>query len=213
MKKEKGLSMIALIFIVIIVGFILFKGITFIKNYITEEKKDDIKTTMLLIQGKITEIANKHEVDSETNILVGLKLELTEENEEEVIEEDSEEEESEENSEEEKAEESEEQELKEDKIEYEISEELRNILLNIENAELYILRQEDLENMAIKNAKSDSKEFYIVDYTSRDVIYSLGIEGKYKLSDIEKKDENIDENNNIENVENETEENIVNEVV
>ena len=164
MKKESGLSMVALIIIVALVSAFIFIGVNYIKNYIEKEKQENIKTTMLLIQGKITEIANKHTVDEAENGLVGTKLNLESE-----------------------------------EIEYNISEELKNVLINLENADLYVLSQEDLENLAVKDVQVNKDEFYIVDYNSEEVIYSLGINGKYKLTELEnKKTEATEEQTNSE---------------
>lgn len=154
MKKENGLSMIALILIVVIISVAITIGVKHIKVYIANEKDEDIKTNMLLIQGKITEIANKHVIDEAENGLIGIKLNL----------------ESEEN-------------------EYNISDELKEILINLEGADLYILTKEDLENLSIKDIEVNKDEFYIVDYNSEEVYYSLGINGQYKLTALESKEE------------------------
>ena len=79
--------------------------------------------------------------------------------------------------------------------EYKISQELKDKLLQIEGANLYILTQEDINNNGLKQITVNNEEFYIVDYNSEEVYYSLGINGEYTL---------IDENN--ETQENETEE-------
>ena len=161
MKKQDGLSMIALILILVIVGTIIFIGVRYIKQYINNEKNEDIKTTMLFIQGKTTEIRNKHEVDSEANLLIGEKLDL-------------------ENT----------------STEYNISQELKDILINIEDSDIYVLSKEDLDNIGLKDIEVNNNEFYMVDYNSEDIFYSLGINGKYKLSDLETKKEDNDVENN-----------------
>ena len=153
MKKESGLSMIALILIITVIGIVVFMGVKYVRNYIENEKKEDIKTTMLLIQGKITEIANKHTVDEAENGLIGTKLNLDSED-----------------------------------IEYNITDDLKQVLVNLENADLYILSQDS--PLWIYKSKINKDEFYIVDYNSEEVIYSLGINGKYKLSELEIKKEN-----------------------
>ncbi len=152
MKEEKGLSMIALIFIVLIAAVLVFIGVKHIKTYIEDEKKTDIKTTMLLIQGKITEVGNKHEVDEENNSLVGKKIESIE-----------------------------------NETEYNFSDELKSELTKISEHELYILSQDDLNNLEVHGIEVNKDEFYIVDYTENDVFYSQGINGKYSLLDIENK--------------------------
>ena len=67
---------------------------------------------------------------------------------------------------------------------YNITEELKNILTSTENANLYILNQEELNNKGIKEITVNETEFYVVDYNSGEIFYSLGIDGKYKLSEI-----------------------------
>ena len=173
MKKEKGITMIALIFIMVIVAALVFIGIKHVKTYIEDEKKTDIKTTMLLIQGKITEVGNKHEIDEENNSLIGKKIESFDE-----------------------------------ETEYNISEELKNELV-LEEHDIYILSKDDLNNIDVQGIEINKDEFYIVDYTTNDVYYSLGINGNYSLLDIENKkdEENEVENNEIE--ENTIEENVI----
>lgn len=75
-------------------------------------------------------------------------------------------------------------ELDNNSSEYSISVELKKVLLSMEEANLYILNQEELENHGIKDIHISNTEFYIVDYNSGEVFYSLGINGKYKLSEM-----------------------------
>ena len=67
---------------------------------------------------------------------------------------------------------------------YNITEELKNSLLSVENTNLYILSQEELNNHGIKDITINNNEFYVVDYNSGEIFYSLGINGKYKLSEM-----------------------------
>lgn len=75
-------------------------------------------------------------------------------------------------------------ELDNNSSEYSISVELKEVLSSMEEANLYILNQEELENYGIKDIHISNTEFYIVDYNSGEVFYSLGINGKYKLSEM-----------------------------
>ena len=145
MKNKDGITLVALVLAIIVIGVIIFTGVQYTKNYINNQKIEDTKATMLAIQGIITNISNKHTVDAENNILIGTKLE----------------------------------------IENKITEELKNALLSIENSNLYILSQEELNNEGIKDVSINNNEFYVVDYNSGEVFYSLGINGKYKLSEIQ----------------------------
>ena len=67
---------------------------------------------------------------------------------------------------------------------YNITEELKNSLLSVENTNLYILSQEELNTHGIKDITINNNEFYVVDYNSGEIFYSLGINGKYKLSEM-----------------------------
>lgn len=55
-------------------------------------------------------------------------------------------------------------------------------LPNKKNA--YILTQEDLNNNGLGNIITSNTEFYVVDYDTCEVYYSLGINGKYALSEM-----------------------------
>lgn len=150
MYKQNGISLILLIIIAVAIGAVICVGFQYAKEYMEKQQTEDIKVTMLTIQGVSTNIKNKHTVDEENNALVGTKLDL-------------------ENNE----------------TEYKITEELKQSLLSNEEAELYILSQEELTNNGVKNVNITDTEFYIVDYNSEEVFYSLGVNGKYKLSELE----------------------------
>ncbi len=74
--------------------------------------------------------------------------------------------------------------LENNETEYIISEEFKNVLLSIENSELYILNTEELNNLGVKNIEVDNTAFYVVDYNSEEILYSLGVSGVYKLSEM-----------------------------
>ena len=149
MKQSKGIALIGLILVVVIILIVVLWGLKYAKGYLNNQQKEDTKATMLAIQTVITNVKNKHIVDEKENSLIGVKLDL-------------------ENNE----------------TEYKITEDLKNVLSTMENAELYILNKEELNNFGVKNVEVNDTEFYIVDYNSEDIVYSLGVEGKYKLSDM-----------------------------
>lgn len=149
MKQSKGIALIGLILVVVIILIVVLWGLKYAKGYLNNQQKEDTKATMLAIQTVITNVKNKHIVDEKENSLIGVKLDL-------------------ENNE----------------TEYKITEDLKNVLSIMENAELYILNKEELNNLGVKNVEVNDTEFYIVDYNSEDIVYSLGVEGKYKLSDM-----------------------------
>lgn len=149
MKNEKGIALIGLVIVVLLTAVALFAGTNYLKEYVNNQKNEDIKANMLAIQTVITNVKNKHTVDETNNILVGTKLDL-------------------ENNE----------------TEYTISDEFKNVLLSLENAELYILNTEELNNLGVKNIEINNTAFYVVDYNSEEILYSLGVNGVYKLSEM-----------------------------
>ena len=149
MKKADGITIIALTIIVIVMTIVIVASLKYVKQYMEQQRIEDIKSSMLAIQSVITNIKNKNTVDKENNSLVGTKLDL-------------------ENNE----------------TEYQITEKLKNELSTEESTELYILNKEELNNLGVKNVDINNTEFYIVDYNSEEIYYSLGINGKYKLSDM-----------------------------
>ena len=149
MKNEKGIALIGLVIVVLLTAVVLFAGTNYLKEYVSNQKNEDIKANMLAIQTVITNVKNKHTVDETNNILVGTKLDL-------------------ENNE----------------TEYTISDEFKNVLLSLENAELYILNTEELNNLGVKNIEVNNTAFYVVDYNSEEILYSLGVNGAYELSEM-----------------------------
>lgn len=148
MKSQRGIALVALILVIIVIGIVVFIGFKYANNYIENEEKKDIKTTMVTIQGKITNIQNKHIVD-ESNSLKGTKIDL-----------------------------------ENNQTEYNINEELKKSLLTIENPELYILNEDELNELGVKDIVINDTEFYVVEYNTKEVFYSLGVNGKYKLSEM-----------------------------
>ncbi len=150
MKKEKGLTIIALVIIIVAVGIIIFAGLQYAEKYINKQEVEDTKATMLAIQTVITNIQNKHIVDEENNLLEGVNLDL-----------------------------------ENNTTGYNISEKLKESLQTQENANLYILNKEELQKHGINDVEINETKFFIVDYNSGEIFYSLGVDGKYKLSEIE----------------------------
>lgn len=149
MEKQRGITLIALVIILVVVGIVIYSGIQYVQKYKNTQEIEDIKANMLAIQGVITSINNKHIVDEENNALEGLKLDL-----------------------------------ENNTTEYNITEKFKEELSKLEEADLYILNKETLEKHSINDVNISNKEFYVVDYNSGEVYYSLGINGKYKLSEI-----------------------------
>ena len=148
MKSQRGIALVALILVIIVIGIVVFIGFKYANNYIENEEKEDIKTTMLTIQGKITNKQKKHIV-VERKSLKGTKIDL-----------------------------------ENNQTEYNINEELKKSLLTIENPELYILNEDELNELGVKDIVINDTEFYVVEYNTKEVFYSLGVNGKYKLSEM-----------------------------
>lgn len=68
--------------------------------------------------------------------------------------------------------------------EYKVNEELKAELLKAEEPDLYVLNETELQESGVQGVDINAEEFYIVDYNSEEVFYSLGVEGNYKLSDM-----------------------------
>ena len=60
MKKQEGLTLIALVIIIVITGVIIFVGLRYANDYVNNQEIEDTKATMLAIQGVVTHINNKH---------------------------------------------------------------------------------------------------------------------------------------------------------
>ena len=146
LNNQKGITIIALIITVIIMAILVTVSIRVGTDAIDKSKQEDIKSNMLLIQGKSKIIKDKHTYDEANSGLVGTPIgEATS---------------------------------------YVISSELQNKINSNANAQAYVFNAEDLSNNGLGNIKISSTEFYVVDYDTCEVYYSLGIDGKYSLSEM-----------------------------
>lgn len=144
--KQKGITLVVLIISVIVMAILVGVSIKMGTNALDKSKAEDIKSNMLLIQGRSKIIKDKHIYDEENSSLVGIpKAEATG---------------------------------------YTISSELQTKLNSVTDSQLYILTQEDLNNNGLNNIKVNKTEFYIVDYNTCEIYYSLGINGIYALSEM-----------------------------
>ena len=76
MKQSKGIALIGLILVVVIILIVVLWGLKYAKGYLNNQQKEDTKATMLAIQTVITNVKNKHIVDEKENSLIGVKLDL-----------------------------------------------------------------------------------------------------------------------------------------
>jgi len=74
LKNEKGITIIALIITIILMIILVSVSIQFGTDAIKKSKEEDIKSNMLLIQGRSKIIKDKHTYDAENSSLVGTPL-------------------------------------------------------------------------------------------------------------------------------------------
>ena len=60
----------------------------------------------------------------------------------------------------------------------------KNIISENEYGEYYVLNNDDLKKLDI-DVENEENSYYIVNYTSGEVIITAGVDGKYKLSEME----------------------------
>ena len=75
MKNEKGMSHITLIIVIILIAFLIFASIYFIRILNQKGKIAYFETNMLQIQGKVKILSEEDNMDKDNNKLKGRKLE------------------------------------------------------------------------------------------------------------------------------------------
>lgn len=139
LKEQKGITIIALIITVIIMLILTTIVVRYSVEAINRAKLEDLKTNMLLIQGKSKTIYEKYSF-KEIEELTGLKYSPQETA----------------------------------LISYVISDGLQQELDKNDVDLYYIWEQEDLVNNGLGTITSNQKEFFMVDYLTGEVYYSLG---------------------------------------
>lgn len=76
MKSEKGVSLILLIIVVVILIVLAVFGLKNIKEKVETENIENIKSHMLSIQALTKNVQNKHIVNAEENALIGIAVNL-----------------------------------------------------------------------------------------------------------------------------------------
>lgn len=84
MKKENGMGLVALVLIVIAIIAIVIVAVFFTNEQVVDNSLENVKTDMLLIQGKLKIIEGSVEVNSKENTLKGSKLADLKESDEQV---------------------------------------------------------------------------------------------------------------------------------
>ena len=74
MKKENGLTFIGTVFLIILIAFIVFGVIYFLKVEKEKEELENLKTDMLLLEVKVNNIIGEYLVEKKEEVLVGTKL-------------------------------------------------------------------------------------------------------------------------------------------
>ena len=74
LKKEDGLTYIAMIFIIVLISLIVFAVIYFARMQISKENLETLKTNLLLIQGKVELVSQHVDMKEKDAKLTGTKL-------------------------------------------------------------------------------------------------------------------------------------------
>lgn len=74
MKSEKGLTLAGTIFFVLIIAFIVFGVVYYVRMQTTKEELEDMKTDLLLVQAKVKKISSDYILEKKDEILIGTKL-------------------------------------------------------------------------------------------------------------------------------------------
>ena len=80
-KSEKGLGLIGTVFLIILIGLFLFTAIKFVNVQSLNENLEDVKTDMLLLQGKVKVIAGEYTLNKKNEVLKGTAIKKMKEDE------------------------------------------------------------------------------------------------------------------------------------
>lgn len=81
MKNQKGLTLLSTVVLVLLIAFIVFGVIYFIRIQKQKEGLEDIKTDMLLVQAKVRKLSSDYILEKKEEVLVGTKISEMKENE------------------------------------------------------------------------------------------------------------------------------------
>lgn len=164
MKREDGITLTQVLILLVIILIICAVSTYIFNQHLKAEGETDIKANMLVIQGKCNVSKEKADIVStqEQSNTTGNKVEIAEE----------------------------ESRIYGKKIsELKDSDEIvkaflaLNIIKEDEYDSFYVLSDSDLEGLKI-DFVNEKGAYYIVNYESGEVIYTGGIEGKYKISEM-----------------------------
>lgn len=74
MKSQKGLTLVGTIFLILIIAFIVFGCVYYLRMQTTKENLEDMKTNLLLVQAKVKKISSDFILENKDEILIGTKL-------------------------------------------------------------------------------------------------------------------------------------------
>lgn len=211
MKNENGLSFLGVFFVIIFIIFIITFAIKYGFQKFNSVKCNDIKSNMLLINGACKVISDEATVNKNTDNYVGTALtqyksQGSQKNAADQQNQDSKEEtktdarqdnkeqaqtDASQNNKEQAStdggQNNKEQTAVDDgKIDDPIIKEFlnKNIIPEEDYKNYYVLTDDDLKRLDV-DVKNEENAYYLVNYTSDEVIITSGLNGKYKLSEIE----------------------------
>lgn len=167
LKKENGITIVALVITVIIMLMIAGVSIYYASDGIQKAKLEDIKTNMISIKTKAKIVAEEYNFKDIEN-LVGTKLDNDAEQDGLQIE----------------------TYKIPDELQKIFEAKDENGEAKFDIAKLYVWTSEDLEGQSLSAISIDNEKFYIVYYNldntnECEIYYSKGFEGKYSLSELQ----------------------------
>ena len=164
MNKEDGITLTQVLILLVIILIICAVSTYIFNQHVKTEGETSIKANMLVIQGKCNVSKEKAEIVStqEQSNTTGNKVEIAEEESRIYGKKVSE--------------------LKDSDDIVKSFLEL-NVIKEEEYESFYVLSDSDLEGLKV-DFSNEKGSYYIVNYESGEVIYTAGIEGKYKVSEM-----------------------------
>lgn len=165
MKNQKAMSLIGVIIAIILIVMIVCGAAYFTIKQFEKSRIENVKTNMLLVQGKIKVLQESSVAKKDESILKGKKVADNRENEK-------------------------------------VKEMLEKGVISEQDESFdkyYIVDQDTLAEMQIEGSVFGEGNFYIVNYATNEILWTQGItiDGVtyYKLSDLEKLEENANSAN------------------
>lgn len=74
MKDQKGLTFVGTIFLVLLIAFITFTVVYFVRLQTQKEDLENMKTDLLLVEAKVKKISSDYILKKKDEVLIGTKL-------------------------------------------------------------------------------------------------------------------------------------------